>query len=75
MWEGNMGTVINDLNHCKVCVAEHTNPPRPTRAIHMVEDNLEASEAIANPQTKKILKKRMYTNPTEVNVSDWVYLR
>ena len=53
MWEENISKVINDLNHCKVCVAEHNSSPRPTMAVHMVEDNPGANEATTNPQTEK----------------------
>ena len=38
MLEENISTVINDLNHCNVCIVEHNSSPRPTRAVHMVED-------------------------------------
>ena len=72
MKEENSSTVINDLNHCKVCAVEHNSPPRPTRAVHMVEDNPGANQATINPQTKKALKKRMCTRPPKVNASDWV---
>ena len=54
MWEENISTVINDLNHCKVSAAEYNNSPGPTRAIHMVEDNPGASEATKNPQISLI---------------------
>ena len=76
LWEGNIGTVINDLNHCKVCVTRHTNLSGQIESTHMAEDNPEADKAITNPQTGKILKKkRMYINLTEVNVGDKVYFR
>ena len=37
--EENIGTVINDLNHCKIYAVEHISPSNPTRATHKVEDN------------------------------------
>ena len=54
---------------------EHNDSPRLMRAIHMVKDHPGASEATSNPQSKKVHKKRMYTNPTEVNVGDWVHFK
>merc|ERR1711872_85265 len=76
IWEENLGSVINDLNHYEICVTRHTNPSGQTEATHMVEDNPEADKAITNPQTGKIFKKkRMYINLTEVNIGDRVYFR
>ena len=69
MWEENLSTVINDLNHCEICVTRHTNPSGQTEATHTVEDNPEADRAIQDPQTGKVFKKkRMYINLTEVNI-------
>ena len=42
----------------------------------MIEDNPETNRVIQDPQTGKVIrKKRMYIDPTEVNIGDRVYLR
>ena len=63
MKEENIGTVINDLNHCKIYAVEHISPPNPMRAIHKVEHIQGTIEATTIQQLSAITTPEKSSQP------------
>ena len=75
MLEEKLGAVINDLNHCEICVTRHTNPSGKTVVTYMVKDSMEADRVTQDSQTRKSCKKKgMCVNLIEINIGSGVYL-